>query len=104
MINIGTAVEYDLADARLHPTFGDQLAHGHSRLGIATVLDRTTQVLVEGRGRRQGAASRVVDDLGVNILVRAEHAETGTTKGTSLERLADPSLAAFRTFCRNCHR
>src|SRR5690606_25939066 len=81
MIDIGATVEHDLGHTGLHATLGDQLAHGHGRLGIAAVLERTAHVLFQGRGSGQRTARRIVDDLGVDILVRAEHAETETTKG-----------------------
>src|SRR5690606_5315828 len=72
-------------------------------LGGGAILDLGLDVLVERRGRGQRTAGRIVDDLGVDILVRAENRQTGTTEGTSLERLADTSLAALRTFCTDSH-
>src|SRR5690554_5960670 len=103
MIDIGTTIEHDLGNAGLGAALGDQLADRSCGLGGTAVLDLGLDILVQGRGGSQGPTRRVVDDLGVDILVRAENRQTGTTEGTSLERLADTSLAAFRTFCTDSH-
>src|SRR5690554_4930220 len=103
MIDVCTTIKDHFTNASLGTALGDQLANRCSGGGSSTVLDSGLDVLVERRRGGQCTACRVVDDLSVDILVRAENAETGTTEGTSLERLADTSLAAFRTFCTDSH-
>src|SRR5690554_1432850 len=103
MIDVCTTIKDHFTNASLGTALGDQLADRCSGGGSSTVLDSGLDVLVERRRGGQCTACRVVDDLSVDILVRAENAETGTTEGTSLERLADTSLAAFRTFCTDSH-
>src|SRR5690606_25155926 len=103
MIEIGPAIEDHFRDAGLGAALGDQLADLSCGFGSGTVLDGTLDVLVEGRSGGQGTAVRVVDDLGVDILVRTEDRQTRATEGTSLERLADTGLAAGRSLCTDCH-
>src|SRR5688572_20240809 len=104
MIDIGTTIEHDLGNAGLGAALGNQLADRRSGLGGSAVLDLGLDVLVERRSGSQGTTRAVVDDLGVDVLVRTENRQTRTTEGTSLERLADTSLAAVRTFCTDSHR
>src|SRR5688500_525479 len=103
MIDVSATVEDHFANASLGAALGDQLADRRCSLGGTAVLELGLDVLVERRCGGQGAAGRIVDDLGVDILVRTENRQTRTTEGTSLERLADTSLAAFRTFCTDSH-
>src|SRR5690554_2067240 len=104
MIDVCTTIKDHFTNASLGTALGDQLTNRCSGGGSSTVLDSGLDVLVERRRGGQCTACRVVDDLGVDILVRTENRQTGTTEGTSLERLADTSLAAFRTFCTDSHR
>src|SRR4051812_46319508 len=103
MINVGAAIEHDFGHLGGEAALGDQLADGGSCLRGRAVLDRSLDVLVDGRGLGERTARSVVDDLGVDILTRAVHGQTRTTIVVGLERLADTSLAAIRTFELSFH-
>src|SRR5690606_37304514 len=67
VIEVTAAVENDGADVRAFGALRDQSADLLRALDVrGGVFDR----LVEGGGGEQGLAGRVVDDLGVNVLVR----------------------------------
>src|SRR5690606_30174298 len=82
---------------------GDQLADTDRSFGAAAVLDLAAQILVEGRGGRQRAARRIVDDLGVDVLARAVHAEARATVGAGSDGFANALLAPFHTLEADGH-
>src|SRR5262249_54951359 len=69
------AVEDHGADALLLGPARDQLAHGLGSRDVAAPLRLRPQLLVEGGGGAQRAAVLVVDDLGVDVALAAEHRE-----------------------------
>src|SRR5215468_1826672 len=75
VILIAAAVEHDVLDAGGDRTLGDQLADGRGRILVRAGLELGLEALVERRGGRQGQALQVVDDLGIDVLARAEDAE-----------------------------
>src|SRR5687767_13344242 len=103
MIEVGAAIEDDFGDVGGLAAFGNDLADRGGGFRGAAVLDRRLDVLVERRGSGERAAARIVDNLGVDVLVRAENAQARTSEGALLERATDPGLAAFRTFEADGH-
>src|ERR1043166_6158882 len=75
VILITSPVEHDLRDARGLRTLGDPLAHFGGLLGLLLRLD------VEIADRGDGMIARVVDELRVDVLERAENDETWTLLG-----------------------
>ena len=82
MIEIGAAVEDDFLDARLAARSATSLPTAAAASVSAPVL---ALVLFERRGGGERDAGRVVDDLGVDVLRRAEDRQTRTTVGHRLE-------------------
>ena len=66
------AVEHDLLHARFQGPLGQGLAHGRGGGLVAAVTQVLAEGLIAAAGRNQGLARRVVDDLGVDVLVAAE--------------------------------
>src|SRR6185312_14757723 len=81
MIDIRPTVEDDFTNTCLGAALCDQLSDGSCCLCGRTIRDRRLDVLVERRSGGQGTAGRIVDDLSVDILVRTENRQTGTTEG-----------------------
>src|SRR4051812_21421816 len=103
MLDVGAAIEDHFGNAGLGAALSNQLANRCSSLCGTAALDGFLDVLVQRRCGGQRTACRIVDDLGVDILVRTENRQTRTTEGTSLERLADTGLAALRSLCTDSH-
>src|SRR4051794_19286018 len=72
-------VEHDLLDAGLLRALGDELADA---LGVVRLrAGRAPEARLDRRGGRDGAAARVVDDLGVDVGEAAEHREARALPG-----------------------
>src|SRR4029077_1090459 len=84
----------DFLDAGLDRTLGDQLADLSGGVLVGAGLDLALQPLVERGGGGQRRALHVVDDLGIDVLARAEHAETGTAGAGLAQRVARAPLTA----------
>src|SRR3989344_4219896 len=69
------AVEGHARDAGALGLLGDALADQLGRFDIATVLEGGAHLGFKGRGRAQHLAAAGVDDLGVDVLRRAVHAQ-----------------------------
>src|SRR4051812_22537799 len=69
---IAAAVEHHGGDAGLLGALGDRLADRLGRLDIGAGLQAAAHVLLDGRGSGERHAARVVDDLRVDVLARAE--------------------------------
>src|ERR1700742_3393816 len=79
VIQVGATVEDHLLDALFQGALGDKLADA-----LGGGLVRTLGVL-DRRGFGHGDAGGVVDDLGVDVLRRAEHRQAGAAVGQRLE-------------------
>src|SRR3569833_90695 len=103
VVKIATTIEDHFLDLGRLAALGDQLADGLGCILRTAALDRTLDVLVQARRRCQRTARRVVDDLGIDILVRAVDAQTGATIGPGLDRLANARLAPFSSLLTDGH-
>jgi len=65
---ISATIEDDLLDPGRFGSLGHQLADGARRGSVGAALEACLQPAIEGRGRRQGASGRVVDDLRLFML------------------------------------
>jgi hypothetical protein len=83
-----SAVETNLLDASIDCHTGDGLADVGCRLLISSVLDRRPQRPIASTGRGQGLARFVIDNLAVNVLMAAEHAQPRPRR-RSVERAAN---------------
>src|SRR5258708_16659008 len=88
------AVEHDFLDACLDRALGDQAPDFLCGADIGAGLDLALDILVEGRGGGQRHALRVVDDLRIDMLGRAEDRQPGTSAGLAAEAEAKAPLAA----------
>src|SRR3569833_4237279 len=95
VVEVSAAIEDHFLDLGRLATLGDQLADGLGRILRTAALDRALDAHGEGRGCCQRTARRVVDDLGVDVLVGAMDAQTRATIGPGLDRLANARLAPF---------
>src|SRR5207302_10283458 len=91
---VPAGIEHDGLDAGRDRTLGDQLADLGRGVLVGAGLELALETLVERRGSRQGRALPVVDDLGVDVLARAEHAEARALTGSLAQRIACTALAA----------
>jgi hypothetical protein len=94
VIHVAAAVEHDFLDAGSQGALGDQLADFDGRRLVGARLDLALDALVERRGRGERGALTVVDDLGLDMLARAEHAEARAATGGLAQRVARAPLAA----------
>jgi hypothetical protein len=77
-----------------------------SGLLVATEAEPISEDLVHRTGRRERPASRIVDDLGVDVLVRAEHGEPRPIRGAA-NRATNPepaTLSLAENTARMIHR
>src|SRR6516165_1807922 len=93
MEQIGPAVEDDLLDPGGNRALGHQLADGLGGIDIGAGLEAALHLLLGRGGGGQRHAPDVVDDLGIDMLARAEHREPGSSAGLDPELVAD-ALAA----------
>src|SRR5260370_29857355 len=78
---IGAAIEHNLRDPGCFRPLGDQLANSTRRGDVGTILEVRPEAAIEARSRRQGAPGRVVDDLRIDVLGRAEDREARPVVG-----------------------
>src|SRR5689334_7770075 len=90
---IAAAVEHDFLDTLLHGALGKQLADRLGRVDIRTGLAGIAQGLLQRRGGSHRLALQIVDDLCVDVLRRAEHAQARTAIGRTAQRKTDALLA-----------
>src|SRR5699024_985432 len=88
------AVVDHFGDAFFQALLGDGLANFLGSLDIAAVA---IEILVHAGSAGQGNALRVVDDLGVDVLGRAENIQTGTLGGAA-DLAADTAVTAKTSF------
>ena len=76
VVQVAATVEDHLLDALRDGSFGHELADGDRGVtAAATGLEAGTQLLINGGRRAEGALRFVVDDLGVDVIVGAEHGQ-----------------------------
>ena len=95
VIEIAAAIEHDLGDAVLHGTLGQQLADGLGRIDVRPGLAAVAHRLFERRSGRKRLALLIVDDLGIDVLRRAEHRQPRAAVGNRLEDATYTTLAPF---------
>src|SRR4051812_5590582 len=84
VIEKSAAVEHDPLDALFDRPLGDRLADRFGALDVAaldTLFERALQRRLDARGRNQGLALHVVDDLGVDMGDAAEDGQPRTRLG-----------------------
>src|SRR6267378_3093786 len=92
VILITAAVEHDLGDALLLGLGGDELPDGKAPRHLALALDLHTFGRVRRAGERETAL--VIDELGVDVLGRAEHDQPGPLR-RARDLLADAEVPAI---------
>src|SRR6056297_3776504 len=92
VVEKAATVEIGFFDARHLRTFGDGLPD--LRRGFDGVLAENAEVLLERRGRRQGLARDIVDELNLDVLRRAVHRQADLA-GVDLAKLAPDAHAAL---------
>ena len=96
MIDKAATVEDDGLDALGLGTFGDQLTDG-SRRGAVACAASTLEISLEGRCRGQSLAKLVVNDLRIDMLLRAMHGQPDLTRRYALQGGAVARPAALAT-------
>jgi hypothetical protein len=94
VILVTAAVEHDGLDAGRDRALGNQLADLGRSVLVGAGLEPGLAPLVERRGGSQGLALQGVEDLGIAVLARAEHAEARAAAGGLAQRKACTALAA----------
>lgn len=89
-----TAIEADLSDAGGLGPFGDRLPHRLGGLLVATEADAVSERPVGSACRSKRPAGRVVDDLGVDVLMRTKDRQPRTLGGAA-NGAAYPKPSAF---------
>jgi hypothetical protein len=98
VVHVAVAVEDHLFDVLLFALLGEQLPDALRRADLALVrLAPALDALGERADGHERRAARVVDDLGVDVLGRAEHRQARAL-GRAGNLLADAQLAALATY------
>src|SRR5690606_17478179 len=103
VVNECTTVEHYFADACFNSTLSNQLTNRSGCCGVGTGLELALQVAIQGRSSGDGNTANVVDNLNVDVLGRAVHAETRTAVCNSLDLTAYTSSATLQSFFWRCH-
>ncbi len=83
MVTELAAVKADFLDPCGLCPLRNGFANRFGSLLVAAESDRISQLLVDRARRNQRPPGSVVDDLGVNVLVGAEHRQTGAIRRTA---------------------
>lgn len=85
MVNEAAAVKRHLCDALLQADFGKLLTNSTRGLNGGTRGELQLFPQGGGKGGRgcESALLRVIDDLGVDVLVRPEHGQSGALRGST---------------------
>src|SRR4029079_3491100 len=95
--------EEDVLDALGDGALRQELADRLCRLDVGAGLQAAAQILLDGRGGGDGLALRVVDDLRIDVLGRAEHREARPSVRRRTEGAADQGLASLESCPCVCH-
>src|SRR5690606_30511681 len=96
VIFVGASIENDGADAGLRSPLGDQPSDlGGSRL-VRAGPQLAPEILLEARGCSDRLTLRVVDDLRIDVLGRAEDRQPRPPVRLLLQRAAHAPLAPFK--------
>lgn len=93
MVTELTTIKTDFLNAGGLSPLGDNATDRFGGLLVATKTTRLADLLIDRTCRRQRPPRGVVDDLCVNMLVRAEHGETRPLRGAA-DKPADTETAA----------
>src|SRR6516164_8646362 len=93
VIEIAAAVEHNFLDALLHRPLGQQLADGLRGVDVGAGLGGVAHLLFQRGGGSHRLALQVVDDLGVDVLRRAEHRQARTAATRAAQRQPHALLA-----------
>ena len=84
VIQVAAAIEDHLLDAFGKGALGHQFADGYRSIAVVAVgFEASAQVLVNGRRRAERALGVIVNDLGVDVAVGAEHGQAGFAGGAA---------------------
>src|SRR5215472_8413676 len=72
---VGAAIEHDFFDPGCERSLRHQLADGIGSSGIGAGFKVGLQRAIKARSRRQGPSRHIIDDLGIDVLGRAENRE-----------------------------
>src|SRR5689334_363569 len=100
------AIEGDFVETRRLCLLGNRFADSFRGGDVAAVLELAADVLLHARRRCQRLAGVVVDDLGVNVLVGAEHAEPralGRAENARTDAPLAPLQSDLLEFVFVCH-
>ena len=103
MIAILAAVEHDLGNSLGGGAFGELLAYRLRRGNVCAGLEGRTYVLFHRRSRGERLAFAIVDELGVDVLRRAEHGKARAAIRRGLDGLADAALTPCGSFVELWH-
>src|SRR5258705_1765349 len=84
--DVAAAIEHDVLDSLGGRALGDPLADLFRRLDVGAGLERAAHILLDRGGGRDRLAFAIVDDLRVDVLLRAEHGQTRTHARRGLDR------------------
>src|SRR5580704_2932954 len=104
VIEVAAAIEYHVLDALFLGALRDQLADRLGRVDAGAGLQAFARRLLDRRRRSERDARVVVDDLGIDVLGRAEHGEPLALARRTAERTADAALAAQNSVAELGHR
>src|SRR6185437_2927455 len=93
VIEVAAAIEHHFGHAVLYRALRDQLADGLGGVDIGAGLAALAHRLLQRGSRSQRLALQIVDDLGVDVLGRAEHRQTRTSASGAAQRQPHALLA-----------
>src|ERR1700674_1714611 len=103
VIEIAAAIEDDRLHALGDGALGHELAHRFRGVDIGAGLEAAAHVLLHARRRNHGLALQVIDDLGVDVLRRAEDRQPRPRHALAAERPAHPAGTARDLFGSSAH-
>ena len=93
VIQVAATIEDHLLNALGQGAFSDEFANGNGSIASAPCgFEARAQVFVKRRCRAQGAVRCIVDDLGVDVAVRAKHGQPWTV-GSAAEMTTQAPVA-----------
>src|SRR5579871_4001469 len=100
VIEVTATIEDHLSHSIFHGALGEQFSDRLRRIDIGSRLAALAHRLLERRGGSQSLALQVIDDLGIDVLRRAEHRQARSTAAGTAHRKPDTLLApGIRNLC-----